>query len=201
VKAREAIAAYQQVLNIESDNDEAYNATIYLCRAIRDEEAANFWLMRRANDPQVAATKRAQAYTLMASREWNCSYVITEKKENKVTVTWRNRQLLLYRKPEDQRDFNTAKQCAGRGLELIEQAINLDAESEQAWSYKTNLLIELVKLAEMQGDHQLKVDYQERGSEAQLRTAELTEKEKRRREDDEKKKVESMMNQSLPSQQ
>jgi hypothetical protein len=125
---------------------------------------------------------------------------LTEKKGHKVTVKWRNRSIHKYFKPKDQRDFDTAKQCAERGLELSGQAVNLDAESAQAWSYKTNLLLELVKLAEMEGEHQLQVDYQMRAAEAEQRTTELTEKEKKKREDDERKKVQSITDQSPPSQ-
>jgi hypothetical protein len=41
---------------------------------------------------------------------------------------------------------------------MSEMAIALETDSESAWSYKANLLLELSKLAEMSGDVQQKTD-------------------------------------------
>lgn len=188
--ARAAIDAYRRVLNAEPSHDEAYNAIIYLYSQVKDEAAAHELLMMRATDTQAPAAKRAQAYTLMASREWNCSYRITERKEHKNVIVFSERAMTKYIKPKDEAEFNQAKQCAKQGLELVGQAINLDANSAQAWSYKTNLLLELVKLAEMEENELLKVDYQKQAAEAQRRTTELSEPEN--------KKTEAQSNQSPP---
>jgi tetratricopeptide (TPR) repeat protein len=91
--ARAAIGAYHRVLNLEPSNDEAYNAIVYLYSQVKDEAGAREWLMRRVADTQVPAEKRAQAYTLMASREWNCSYTITERKAHKAIVLYRQRAI------------------------------------------------------------------------------------------------------------
>ena len=39
-----------------------------------------------------------------------------------------------------------------RGLEQAETAIKYDPNSESAWSYKTNLLIEAAKIAKMNSE-------------------------------------------------
>jgi tetratricopeptide (TPR) repeat protein len=178
--ARAAIAAYHRVLNSDPSNDEAYNSLVYLYGQVGDEATLRQWLMSRAADVLVPADRRARAYTLMASTEWNCSYEITELKEPRATVPARQRATIKYLKPTDEARFYKAKQCAERGMELVEQAINLDAGNLQSWSYKTNLLRELSKLAEMEGDDQLRADYQKRARAAQQRTTTLSEQEKRK---------------------
>jgi tetratricopeptide (TPR) repeat protein len=188
---RAAIAAYHRVLNSEPLNEEAYNALVYLYGQVGDEAALRQWIMSRAADVQIPADRRAWAYTLMASREWNCSYAITELKEHKAAVLVRQRATIKYLKPADEAVFYKARQCAERGMEMVEQAINLDAESLQAWSYKTNLLLELSKLAEMEGDGQLRADYQKRARAAQQRTTALSEQEKRKGEAQERKSIEA----------
>ena len=67
-------------------------------------------------------------------------------------------------------------------MELVEQAVSLDAASEQARSYKTNLLPDMVKLAEMGGRRAEAADYRGRAGEARRRTAELNEQNKKKRE-------------------
>jgi tetratricopeptide (TPR) repeat protein len=179
--ARAAIAAYHRVLNSDPLVDEAYNAIVYLYGQIKDEAAMRQWLMARVADTQVPAFKRAQAYTLLASFDWNCAYTITERKEHRSIVTTRRKVTTKYLKPKDETEFQQAKGCAERGLELVEQAVGLDADSLHAWSYKTHLLLELVKLAEMDENEPLKSDYQRQATEAQRRTTELSELEKRGR--------------------
>ncbi len=180
-KAREAIAAYQRALEIEPVNEEAYNAIVYLFRAIKDEVSERDWLTRGATDGRWPAEKRSQATVVLASKEWQCSYNVTERKENKRTVMRGGKALIKYRKPKEQKDYDEAAQCAARGIELVEQAISLDAASEQAWAYKTNLLVEMVKLAEMDNDMGRASEYQKQADEARQRTAELNEQNQKKR--------------------
>lgn len=150
-KAHEAIAAYQRVLEINPDNDEAYIAVASLYRAIKEEAREREWVTNRAASASIPNDKRAEAYAVLASKEWNCSFTITEQKENQQSVMKDGRAVLQYVKPKDENDFYKAQQCAMRGMEFVEQAISLNSESEAAWSYKTNLLNQMARLAEMQG--------------------------------------------------
>jgi len=59
---------------------------------------------------------------------------------------------------KDRAEFEQARECANRGLEIANLAITLAPENESAWSYKTNILYELAKLAEMSGDLQQKTE-------------------------------------------
>jgi hypothetical protein len=187
-KARRAISAYEEVLKTDQSNDEAYNAVIYLFGQLKDEQQARQWLTARAELNSIPEVKRSQAYTLMASKEWNCSYTITEQKENRQTVMKEGKAIIQYKKPKEQSDFDKAMKCVNDGMALAERAISLDSNSEQAWSYKTNLLLEHVKLAEMEGNNDKKAEYQKQAAAAQQKTSQLSEENQRKKDEEEKAK-------------
>ena len=184
-KANEAISAYQQILAKDPKNDEAYKAIAYLLGAIKEEEKLKQWISARATDPNLEPTKRSEAYVVLASKNWDCSFKITELPGNKVTtVAAGNRATVSYKKPANQKDFETAQMCVKRGLEEIENAIKLDPNSEAAWSYKTNLLLEASKLAEMDGKTDQKAELDKQREAAQKRTNELAAEAQKKKEEE-----------------
>src|SRR6266480_4895941 len=191
-KANEAIQAYQQILARDPKNEEAFKAIAYLYGAIKDDDKLRAWLSSRASDGSVEPEKRAEAYTILASKDWDCSFKITELPSNKSTaITGGNRAVVTYKKPQQQKDFDTAQACVKRGLEEIENAIKLDPTSESAWSYKTNLLIEASKLAEMDGKLDQKAQLDKQREEAQKRTSALSEANQKKKEEEEARKTAS----------
>ena len=153
-----AVAAYQDILNNDPGNEDAYKAIVFLYGQMKNEDKVNQLLAERAkNGPSPKA--KAEALTILASKQWNCSYEITEQKENKTTENRPDKILIHYKKPANQADFDKAQQCATEGLKLAEEAISLDANNANAWSYKANLLREKAKLAEMAGDTKAKDDF------------------------------------------
>ena len=173
-KAREAISAYQTILVQNSHNEEAYKAIAYLYAALKDEELLREWIFRRAIDPTFPDEERAEAYTVLASKAWDCSYKITETSSQKfTTIDHNNRVEVHYNKPSDPAEFKKAQRCATEGLEMVEVATTLDPNNEAAWSYKTNLLLELAKLSEMDHDLQLKIEYTNQSNAAQRTTVEI----------------------------
>ena len=56
---------------------------------------------------------------------------------------------------------------------MANMAITLTPENEAAWSYKTNILLELEKLAEMSGDAQHKTELHRQYEEALSQTTKL----------------------------
>lgn len=184
-KANEAIAAYQQILQKNPDNDEAYKAIAYLLGAIKEDEKLKNWITARATDGNVDPTKRSEAYVVLASKDWDCSFKITELPTNKtLTVSAGNRGSVSYKKPADQKEFDTAQACVKRGLEEAENAIKLDPNSEAAWSYKTNLLLEASKLAEMEGKTDQKAELDKQRDVAQKRTNELAAEAQKKKEEE-----------------
>lgn len=152
-----AVAEYEKILQTNPGNEDAYKAIVFLYGQMKREEKVNELLMQRASGGPTPKA-RSEALTILASKQWNCAYEITEQKENKTTENQPNRILIKYRKPANQADFDKAQQCTTEGLRLAEQATSLDADNPNAWSYKANLLREKSKLAEMAGDTTAKAD-------------------------------------------
>ena len=173
-KAREAIAAYKRILERVPADDESYKAIAYLYGAIKENELLRDWIFQRAADTSMANDKRAEAYVVLASKDWDCSFSITEQPDIKVTtVNRRNKATVRFRMPKDRAGFERAKECANRGMEFVNMAITLKPDDESAWSYKTNLFLELSKLAEMSGDLPLKREMLRQYEEALNETTKL----------------------------
>lgn len=140
----------------------------------RDEQRKE--LERRAVDSKRTAKDRSSVYTVLAAQSWECSFKITELPESKLVIVKGNRTTVIYKKPATPKDFESAQACVKRGLEEVESALKLDPDNESAWSYKTNLLLEASKLAEMEGDSIHKADYRKQSDEANMVVTDLTAK-------------------------
>jgi len=193
-KARQAIDEYKKLLDKEPKNEEAYKAVASLLQALKEDEAQRAWIMKRAVDGNADADKRSEAYVVLASKDWHCSNEITDLPGNKTTTVdpTNNKATVSYTKPKEEKDFQAAKMCVTRGIEEIENAIKLDPNSEAAWSYKTNLLLENSKLAEMDGNAPAKAELDKQRAAAEKRTAELSkinqEKAEQKRKEEEAKR-------------
>ena len=177
-----AIAAYQDILRQDPQNEDAYRAIVYLYGQMKQDEKVKQLLTERASLQSVPPDKRAEALVILASQQWKCSYDFTEQKENKKTENKPDKVLIHYKKPANQADFDKASQCATEGLRLAEQAINLDPNSPSAWAQKTNILREKAKLAEMDGNMEAKADYDKKYAEALNTQKRLTEEAQKKKE-------------------
>jgi len=191
-KANEAIQAYQLVLERNPKSEEAYKAIAYLYGATKETEKLRGWISARANDGSLPPEKRAEAFIVLASQDWDCSFKITELPSNHTTaLSASNKATITYKKPQNPKDFDQAQACMKRGLEEVDNAIKLDPNSEPAWSYKTNLLIEAIRLAEMDGKTDQKAQLEKQRDEAQKRTTELNQINQKKKEEEEAKKAAS----------
>ena len=177
-RARDAIEAYKQLLQNDPNNDEAYKAISVLYSAIKDEGNLRDWILKRANDPSQTNEKRAEAYAILAGKDWDCSFKITELPDVKVIAEGKSN----YQKPKDPKDFDKIQHCVARGLEQAETAIKYDPNSESAWSYKTNLLIEAAKIAKMKDDQNAASQYERQAEAAQKRASQLADERRKREE-------------------
>lgn len=187
-KAQEAITAYQQLLSNNPQDEEAYKAIAYLYEATKQDDKLRQWITDRAASDAAAPEKRAEAYVVLASKNWDCSFKITELPTNKMTTIDQatNKATVSYKKPSEQKDFDQAQMCVKQGLVEAENAIKFDPNNESAWSYKTNLLLEASKLAEMDGKTDQKAQYQKDYEAALKRTTELSVANQKRKEEQEK---------------
>ena len=151
-KGEEAVEAYRRILAKQQANEDAFNSIISLYRAMRNEEKARETLLERAGDASLPVGKRAGIYSRLTGEDWQCSYNVTEQKDNKETDQQPDKVIVKYKMPADSNEFYKARQCVTRGLEVAEQWLQLTPQNAQAWSYKANLLRESSKLAEMEGD-------------------------------------------------
>jgi hypothetical protein len=172
-RAREAIGAYQRILAQDSHNEEAYKAIAFLYGAIEEDDLQRQWLFRRALDPTFSDEQRAEAYVVLGGKDWDCAFKISELPANHVRAITRRHFTTIYVKPKDIAEFEKAQRCASEGLEMVEGAITLDPDSEAAWYYKRNLLLEMSKLSEMDRDLQLKAEYTNQANAAQQTAEEL----------------------------
>ena len=188
-KAQAAIEAYQQILANNPKDDEAYKAIAYLYGATKQDDKLRQWISSRAANESTEPEKRAEAYIVLASKDWDCSFKITELPTNKVTTVdpTTNKATVSYKKPKEQKEFDTAQMCVKQGLAEAENAIKFDPNNESAWSYKTNLLLEASKLAEMDGKADLKSEYQKQYDAALKRTTELSVANQKKKEEEAKK--------------
>ena len=187
-KAQEAITAYQQLLANNPQDEESYKAIAYLYEATHQDDKLRQWIQSRAASETAPPEKRAEAYVVLASKDWDCSFKITELPTNKTTTLdpTNNKATVSYKKPKDQKDFDQAQMCVKQGLVEAENAIKYDPNNESAWSYKTNLLLEASKLAEMDGKPDQKAQYQKDYEAALKRTTELSVANQKRKEEQEK---------------
>lgn len=187
-KAQQAIEAYQQLLARNPQDDEAYKAIAYLYESIKEYDKLRQWISARATSESTEPEKRSEAYVVLASKDWDCSFKITELPTNKTTTIdpTNNKATTSYKKPKDQKDFDQAQMCVKQGLTEAENAIRFDPNNESAWSYKTNLLLEASKLAEMDGQTEQKAQYQKDYEVALKRTTELSVAAQKRKEEEAK---------------
>ena len=188
-KAQEAIQAYQAILQKNPKDEEAYKAIAYLYGAIKEDQKLRQWISDRATNDATEPEKRSEAYVVLASKDWDCSFKITELPGVKFTTIdpSNNKATVSYKKPKESRDFDQAQMCVKQGLAEAENAIKFDPNNESAWSYKTNLLLEASKLAEMDGQTEQKTQYQKEYEAALKRTTELSVANQKRKEEEEKK--------------
>ena len=181
-KAREAIEAYKQVLQKDKTNEEAYKAISVLYAFTRDEQHLRDWIMARANDTSMNNEKRADAYAILSGKDWDCSFKITELPDVKQTATEGGSAKVTFKKPKEQKDFDKIQRCVVQGLQEAETAIKFDANNETAWVYKTNLLIEAFRIADMNGEADKKAQFQRQADTARQRATALSEERRKKEE-------------------
>ena len=150
---RKTIEAYQQFLkNPQISTEEKMRANdfiITLYERISEEE-----LLKMAEDTNQTPQIRSKYYTNLAAQFNICAMDISETVKKNVKKG--GKDVFVFTKPEKPEDFEKLKQCTAKGMELIEKAIELNPESEMSLSYQVSLLIQKVRIAEMEGNLQEK---------------------------------------------
>ena len=175
-KAEAAIAEYQKALKQNPQDQSSYKAIASLYENLQRPDDWLNWVTKRANDSSLPPEQRAEALTSLAAKKNTCANDITDTEQTKKTITKDGKQAFQFVKPAKPEDYETLKKCIDEGTQLIDQAMALEpaevknAKSfdvkgakddelkkkldlfkvfESARSYKASLLIQAMRLAEM----------------------------------------------------
>ncbi|MBC7929910.1 MAG: hypothetical protein H7Z38_05010 [Rubrivivax sp.] len=179
-----AVAAYQDIFQKDPENDDAYKAIVFLYGQMKKDDKVQQLLRERAGSAS-SPEKRAEALVILASKQWQCSYDVTEQKENQTKEDKDDKVVIRFKKPANQADFDKANTCATEGLKLAEQAVSLNQSSANAWTQKANLLREKAKLSEMDGNAQAKDEFEGQAKSARETQAKLAQEAQQKKEAEE----------------
>lgn len=119
---------------------------------LQQEDKWQAWQQKTADDADLPPTVRANALVGMAAKDYTCASDITDNESVKKTVTKGAEQAFEFVKPSDEAEFAKLKKCVQEGTADIDKAIALSPESDSAWSYKASLLVQSMRIAEMEGN-------------------------------------------------
>jgi tetratricopeptide (TPR) repeat protein len=186
--AEQAIQEYKQVLAKDIKDQSSFKAVANLLENLgRDDEALQ-WVTERANNEQVPGEQRAEALSSLAAKKNTCANDISDTEATKKTVTKDGKQVFEFVKPASPEDFEKLKQCAEEGLQLANRAVELDPNSDSAWSYKTSLLIQKMRVAEMEGNKEQAAQFKAQSDEAKEKFQALADAKRKKQEEEEARK-------------
>lgn len=187
--AEEAIKEYQKVLKENPNDQSSFKAVANLFETLQKPDEWQTWVTERANNEQVPKEMRAEALAFLASKKNTCANDISDVEANKKTVTGKDgKQVFQFTKPENPGDFEKLKQCANEGLELANKAVEFDPNSDSAWSYKTSLLVQKMRVAEMDGNTTEKDSLKKLADDAKAKFTVLAEAKRKKEEEEIAKK-------------
>ncbi|HEX8368523.1 MAG TPA: hypothetical protein VF604_08275 [Pyrinomonadaceae bacterium] len=143
------------------------------------------WQTEIANDTGLPNETRASAFTSMASKENTCANDITGVEPVRKTVKVAGKDEYQYIKPTDPKVYEDLKGCIARGTELINKALDLDKNSDSIWSYKTSLLIQDMRVAEMDGRKEDQARFKDEADKAKAEFTRLAEIKRKAKEEEE----------------
>ena len=190
--AEQAIAEYQKVLQVDPKDQSAYKAVANLYENLGKNDEWLQWVTARANNEAVPSEQRAEALTSLAAKKNSCANDISDTEETKKTVTKDGKPAFEFVKPADQAKFEELKKCAQEGIEMTQKAVQLDPNSDSAWSYHTSLLIQNMRVAEMEGNKEQAAQYKTQSDDAKEKFTALAEARRQKEEAEaERKKAEA----------
>ena len=175
-KAEQAIAEYKKSLALDPKDQSSYKAIASLYENLQKTDDWLKWVTDRANNTGIPPEQRAEALTSLAAKKNSCANDISDTEATKKQITKDGKPAYQFVKPANQADYDNMKKCIEEGTTLIDQAIALEPAEvknapsfnikgatdaqlaqtsdvfkvfESARSYKTSLLYQAMRLAEM----------------------------------------------------
>lgn len=177
-KAEDAIKEYQKALALKPDDQSSYKAIASLYENLQKNDEWLNWVTARANNTSIKPEQRAEALTSLAAKKNTCANDISDTDKTKKTITKDGKQAFQFVKPEKPEDWAMLQQCTADGTKLIDQALGNEPDAvknagsfdikkasdkdlqtmldllkvyESARSYRTSLLFQSMRIAEMEG--------------------------------------------------
>ena len=173
-KAEQAIQEYKKVLTEDIKDQSSFNAVANLLENLNRDDEWLKWVTDRTNNEQVPETQRAEALTKLAAKKYSCANEVSDQEPVKKTVKDKDgKQVFQFSKPEDAQVFEKFKQCVQEGSDLANRAEKLDTNSDAVWSYKANMLVQQMRLAEMEGNTQAKESFKAEAEKAKNKFTEI----------------------------
>ncbi|MBA2378257.1 MAG: hypothetical protein H0V76_01625 [Blastocatellia bacterium] len=172
-----AIEEYKKMLAIDPNEQSSYKAIAGLYDTLMRTDDWNAWVRDRANNENILPQHRVEAFTSLAARQNTCASEISNSDAARKPIKRDGEDAYQYIRPAGDEEFNRFRQCVMAGSELIERAVALETDEiknaqnidigglsdgelrekhevvkvfESARSYKTALLIQQTRLAEME---------------------------------------------------
>ncbi len=186
--AENAINEYKKYLTMEPNDQSAFKAVANLLENLGRDDEWRKWITDRTQNESVPPTQRAEALTSLAARENTCANDISDVEPVKQTVEKDGVAEYKFIKPESEETFNQLKKCTEQGLEYANKAVELDPNSDSAWSYKASLLVQKMRIAEMEDNDEAKEQLKNQANEAKEKFTQLAEAKRKAEEEAEAKK-------------
>lgn len=205
-KAEQAVTGYEKVLARNANDQGSFKALASLMEALGRKDDATKLIVERAANTNVKPEFRAEAFTSLAARQYTCANEISDSDTVKKEVKKDGKPAYQYTKPADAAEFTKLKGCADEGMKLIDQALALESDEvraakevdatklsipeidarsgllktfSSAWSYKANLLYQMMRIAEMEGNTADKDSFKAKGDEARATFTSFNEADKK----------------------
>jgi tetratricopeptide (TPR) repeat protein len=177
--AQQAITEYQKALALDPKDQSSYKAIASLYENLQMNDQWLAWVTKRSTDASLPPEQRAEALTSLAAKKNTCANDISDTEATKKTVTKDGKQAFQFVKPAAPEDLQTLTSCVEEGTRLIDQAVALETDQvknaaridvralsdadlartmdmlkvfESVRSYKASLLVQAMRLAEMNGN-------------------------------------------------
>ena len=189
-KAEEAIQEYKKVLAKDIKDNASFGAVANLLENLNRQDEWLQWVTERANNEQVPDDQRAEALTKLAAKKYSCANDISDIEPVKKTVTKGDKSEYVFSKPQDPNTYEEFKKCVQEGSDLSDRAVKLDPNSDAAWSYKANMLVQQMRLAEMEGKTAEIDSLKQQAEQAKEKFTELAKIKREKQEAEERRKAE-----------
>ncbi|HMS40468.1 MAG TPA: hypothetical protein PKE69_09595 [Pyrinomonadaceae bacterium] len=223
----EAVKLYRASVTDDVNDQSSFNAVANLYQTFAGQypeekdkwtQELEKWTTERADNTNVEAKYRADAYSSLASKQYTCANEISDTEAVKKTVKEEGKDVFKFSKPEKPEDFEKFKQCVQKGTELVDKAVALENDQAKSvmtavidkntsdadmskitettriwakvWSFKASMSRQAMRLADMEGNADEKNSFKTKAEEQRAKFLEYLAVEKKIETEKERRQIE-----------